>query len=135
MRFEQALMVSEDERILLQALKYAASRGVMDLTETDVDAVRMHIKPPRVQTRNRKEDFEVNQVLWEAGKLSSKDWLASEGYEHDSQQAQIQMELAKELPLPLGSPHAATANADPGPKPKKKADPTKEKGVSKGFPK
>jgi hypothetical protein len=45
------------------------------------------------------------------------------------------MELAKELPLPLGSPHAATANADPGPKPGKKADPTKEKGVSKGFPK
>jgi hypothetical protein len=135
MRFEQALMVSEDERILLQALKYAASRGVMDLTETDVDAVRMHIKPPRVQTRNRKEDFEVNQVLYEAGELSGKDWLASEGYERDSQQAQIKIERSAEQPLPLGSPHAATANADPGPKPKKKADPTKEKGVSKGFPK
>lgn len=135
MRFEQALMVSEDERILMQALRYAAKSRVMDLTDADIDAVILHIKPPRVQTRNRKEDFEVNQTLYEAGELSGKDWLASEGYERASQQAQIKTERATEQPLPLGSPHAATANADPGPKPSKKADPTKEKGVSKGFPK
>jgi hypothetical protein len=107
----------------------------MDLTEADIDTVILHIKPPRVQTRNRKEDFEVNQTLWEAGELSGKDWLASEGWERPSQQAQIKTERTAEQPLPLGSPHAATANADPGPKPKKKADPTKEKGVSRGFPK
>jgi hypothetical protein len=134
MRYEQALMVQEDLRIIYQALRYAAQSGVMNLTDADIDAVVIDIKPPRVQTRNRKEDFEVNQTLWEAGELSGKEWLAAEGYERAAQQAQIAQERAAEHPLPAGSPHAAGGDGTPGPKKPKTADPMKEKGVSAGNP-
>jgi hypothetical protein len=134
MRYEQALMVNEDLQIIHQALRYAAQFGVMSLTDADIDGVVIDIKPPRVQTRNRKEDFEVNQTLWEAGELSGKEWLAAEGYERAAQQAQITQERASEQPLPAGSPHAAGGDGTPGPKPPRNADPMKEKGVSAGNP-
>ena len=134
MRYEQSLMVNEDLQIIYQALRYAAQTGVMDLSEADIDAVVIDIKPPRVQTRNRKEDFEVNQTLWEAGELSGKDWLAAEGYERAAQQAQITQERKAELELPKGSPHYGAGDPTPGPDAAKKADPMAEKGVSAGNP-
>lgn len=133
MRFEQFQMVTEDERILWQALRYAARSGEYDISEADVEAVVLHIKPPRVQTRNRQEDFEVNKVLYNAGELSGKTWLAEEGKERESEQAQRELELKEELPLPAGSMLAKNATL-PGPDKKGKADPMKEKGVSKGNP-
>ena len=99
-----------------------------------IEAVVIDIKPPRVQTRNRKEDFEVNQTLWEAGELSGKEWLAAEGYERASQQAQIAQERSSEHDLPKGSPHYGAGDPTPGPDPAKKADPMAEKGVSSGNP-
>ena len=129
MRFEQERMVEEDKRILMQALKYAASVGEHDLTAEDIDAVILHIKPPRVQTRNRKEDFEVNQKLWEDGLLSGKDFLASEGYEYESQHSQIANERENELPPP--GQKAATVT---GPVAGVQADGMQEPGVSAGEP-
>lgn len=134
MRFDQSQMVTEDELILMQALKHAAVSGIEDLTIQDIDEIVLHIKPPRVQTRNRKEDFDVNKELWDRGELSGKTWLAEEGKERESEQAQRQSELKKELELPKGSSLAGTTTSTPGPVPKKKTDPMMEKGVSKGNP-
>lgn len=134
MRYEQSLMVNEDLAIIYQALRYAAQTNVMDLSDADIDAVVIDIKPPRVQTRNRKEDFEVNQTLWEAGELSGKEWLAAEGYERAAQQAQITQERASENELPKGSPHYGAGDPTPGPEPDRKADPMAEKGVLAGNP-
>lgn len=133
MRYEQSQMVQEDERILMQALRYAASEGAEGLTDSDVDAVVIHIKPPRVQTRNRQEDFNVNKDLYDRGELSGKTLLAEEGKERESEQAQRQMEIKNELPLPIGS--SLGGNSDkPGPDEEVDTDPMIEKGVSKGNP-
>ena len=130
MTFEQHLMVREDERILEQAVRYAETKGDHDLKEGDWEAVMLEIKPPRVQTRNRKEDFDVNHELFDAGQLSGKSWLASEGRDYESEQAQRKSELAAELDLPAGST-LSKQQTDPGPITKSKTDPMAEKGVSK----
>jgi hypothetical protein len=133
MKYEQHKMVNEDEEILMQALRYAASKGVEGITENDIDDIFLHIQPPEVQTRNRAEEFSFKQELWDRGELSGKTWLASEKLDRESEQAQRQSELKNELELPKGSSLATTA-ALPGPTTKKKTDPMKEKGVSKGNP-
>lgn len=131
MRFEQSLMVREDKRILMEALWYAAMSGEHDLTVEDVQAVILEVKPPRVQTRNRQEDFDVNQKLWEDGLLSGKDHLAAEGHEYESQMAQIESERKEDPGPPLAVASTATP---PGPTPASDADPMKEKGVLAGDP-
>jgi len=128
MRFEQNQMVDEDLRIIYQALRWAAQSGSHNITEEDVDAVVIEVKKPRVQTRNRQEDFEVNQKLWESSLLSGKDHLAAEGQDYDSQQAQITTERKEES----DPPKAITATM--GPAPGIGGDPLAEKGVSKGKP-
>jgi hypothetical protein len=128
MRFEQNQMVDEDLRIIYQALRWAAQSGNHNITEEDVDAVTIEVKKPRVQTRNRQEDFEVNQKLWESSLLSGKDHLAAEGQDYDSQQAQIATERKEES----DPPKAVTATM--GPAPGIGGDPLAEKGVSKGKP-
>ena len=133
MRYEQSLMTVEDERILMQALRYAAAISVEGITDNDIDDVVINIKPPRVQTRNRAEDFDVNKDLYDRGELSGKTLLAEEGKERESEQAQRISELAKELELPKGSSLATKASM-PGPAESKNTDPMIEKGVSKGNP-
>lgn len=128
-RRSQQQMIREDLQIIDAALKYAAESGKFDLTMADVQAVKVEAKPPRVQTRNRQEDFEINQKLWEDGLLSGKDLLASEGYEYRPQHAQIQLERNEELPGPM-----ALQKAAPGPDPQMSADQMKEPGVMKGDP-
>lgn len=133
MKYEQYQMKTEDEVILMQALRFAASNGIEDLSDNDIDDIVLHIQPPEVQTRNRAEEFSFKQELWDRGELSGKTWLASEKLDRESEQAQRQSELKSELPLPKGSSLATTASL-PGPVTKKKTDPMKEKGVSKGNP-
>lgn len=127
MRFEQNLMVTEDRRILQQALRYAASRGVEDLSDQDVDNVVLHIEPPKVQTRNRAEDFEINNKLYGQGLLSGKDLLATEAWDYETQQGHIALERSVVKPPVLVAPA-------PGPVPGVNADPLKEKGVLAGQP-
>lgn len=134
MRYEQSLMVQEDLRILKQALWYAAESGEHDLTTADVMQVVLEIKPPRVQTRNRQEDHEVMKDWWDRGAVATKTALAPEGLEAVAENAQRKLELANELPLPAGSPQAPQNLGTPGPTAGNKADPMKEKGVSKKDP-
>lgn len=134
MQVEQQMMVKEDLRLLHQALRYAAESNVEDLSMSDIDQVRLDIKPPIVQTRNRKEDFDVNKEMWDRGLIPGKEVVANEGKDWDSQQAQRKNELSNELPLPEGSALHGKSGSDPGPLPDSKADPMKEKGVSKGDP-
>jgi len=133
MKFEQHKMKAEDEVILMQALRFAASKGIEDISDNDIDDIVLHIQPPEVQTRNRAEEFDFKKELWDRGELSGKTWLASEKLDRESEQAQRQSELKSELELPKGSSLATTASL-PGPVTKKKTDPMKEKGVSKGNP-
>ncbi len=128
-RRAQQQMIREDLQIQNAALRYAAESGNFDLTMADIESVKIEAKPPRVQTRNRQEDFEINQKLWEDGLLSGKDLLASEGYEYRPQHAQIQLERNEELPPP-----AATQKTTTGPDPDMAADPMRERGVMKGDP-
>lgn len=128
-RRAQQQMIREDLQILDAALRYAAESGNFDVTMADIESVKIEAKPPRVQTRNRQEDFEINQKLWENGLLSGKDLLASEGYEYRPQHAQIQLERNEELPQP-----AATQKTTTGPDPDMSADPMRERGVMRGDP-
>ena len=133
MKFEQSLMVAEDERILWQAMRYAASVGGLGISPDDLNGIMLEIKPPRVQTRNRMEDFEVHKDLYDRGELSGKALVAAEGFDREAEQAERVGELQSELELPIGSSLAKTAS-EPGPTPGNKSDPVKEKGVSKGDP-
>lgn len=128
-RRNQQVLINEDRQIMEAALRYAAESGNFGLTMADIDAVKVEAKPPRVQTRNRQEDFEINQKLWENGLLSGKDLLASEGYEYRPQHAQIQLERNEELPPSIASPSAKT-----GPTPGMSADTMREPGVMSGDP-
>lgn len=128
-RRNQQVLINEDRQIMEAALRYAAESGNFGLTMADIDAVKVEAKPPRVQTRNRQEDFEINQKLWENGLLSGKDLLASEGYEYRPQHAQIQLERNEELPPSIASPSAKT-----GPTPGMSADALREPGVMSGDP-
>jgi len=135
MRWEQSQMVSEDRRILQQALRHAAESRQFDLTQADIDRTMIELKPPRVQTRNRKEDFDVNHKLWESHLLSGKTLLASEGHEYESEHAQGCAEVEKrciredsglipETPVEPNARDLAGNNSDP----------TAERGVSGGEP-
>ena len=135
MRWEQSQMVSEDKRILLQALRHAAESGQFDLTPADIDRTMIELKPPRVQTRNRKEDFDVNHKLWESHGLSMKTLLSSEGHEYESEHAQTCAEVEErcirkdsgmipETPVEPNERDLAGNNSDP----------TAEPGVSGGEP-
>ena len=134
MRFEQYRMVDEDQRVIRQALLYAAASEAHDMTIQDVENTVVYIKPPRVQTRNRQEDFDVNKDLYDRGELSGKTLLAEEGKERESEQAQRALELKAELELPKGSSLAGKAGSEPGPIEGSKADSMKEKGVMKKDP-
>lgn len=127
MGFEQNLMVTEDTRILYQALRYAASRNVDGLTDADIDNIVLHTEPPRVQTRNRKEDFEIRNTLYKEGLVSGKSLDGSEGHDFNREQAQIALERSVVKP-------PVTETPSPGPVAGINADPMKEKGVMDGEP-
>lgn len=134
MQYEQHLMVQEDTPILWQVLYYAASKSLDGLTKEDVDSVMLEIKPPRVQTRNRVEDFEVNEKLWEDGLLSGKSLDASEDRDFEAEQAQIAIERETEHPAPLAITGPLDPATTPGPKKKPKSKALTEKGVMAGEP-
>ncbi len=134
MRWEQEMMVTEDKRVIMEALHYAAASGTEDLSEADIAAVSIHIKPPRVQTRNRQEDHEVMKDWFDRGLASGKTSISPEGLEYNEEQAQRKTELENELDLPAGSAISPKNDALPGPAPDNKGDGMKEKGVSKGDP-
>lgn len=129
MRFSQQQMVTEDETIIWQALMYAAESGNFDLTIEDVMSVTIEAKPPRVQTRNRKEDFDIAYQLWEGSVISAKTLAATEGFEFDEEQKQIAEERKNEI-----APPQIANVTPPGPVPAKQNDPMKEKGVLAGDP-
>lgn len=131
MRFEQGQMIQEDERILYQALRWAAERSVDGISHEDIDRIRIEVKAPRVQTRNRKEDYEVNKDLWEKRVISRKTLAASEDKDDEAEQAQIATEIPGEHPAPLS---VQKIPASPGPKGGMTSDPLKEKGVMSGEP-
>ena len=135
MRWEQSQMVSEDRRILLQAVRYAAASGQFDLRPGDIDAVTIEMKPPRVQTRNRKEDFEVGQKLWEDHLLSGKTLLAQEGHEFESEQAQTCVEVDERC-IRADSGTMPDTNLEPNARDLagSNSDPSAEPGVSGGNP-
>lgn len=129
MRRNQDQMIREDMAIINQAMLYAAESGNFDLTVADVNAVFLDIKAPRVQTRNRMEDFEIGKALWEGGLLDGKTLMAQESYDFDQAQQQLKVERANEIPPPM-----IMNVQQPGPAADPKSDPMKEPGVSKGDP-
>jgi hypothetical protein len=129
MRRNQDQMVREDRMVIHQALMYAAQSGSFDLSVDDVMSVNVEVKPPRVQTRNRQEDFDIGYKLWEGSLLDGKQLMAQEGFEFDQSQPQVKSERAAEIPPPMIAKVPVT-----GPEPDAKGDPMKEKGVSKGDP-
>lgn len=131
MRYEQNLMVEEDLRILWQLLRFAAKKGLEGISDTDLDGVTLEIGTPRVQTRNRKEDFEVNMKMFDKSVLSRKTLAASEDRDDDAEQAQIEVERKDEFPAPIAVSGPPTTS---GPVPGIAADPLKEKGVMSGEP-
>jgi hypothetical protein len=131
MRFEQGQMINEDLRILYQALRWAAEKSVDGISHEDIDRITLEVKAPRVQTRNRKEDFEVNQAMWEKRVISRKTFAASEDKDDEAEQAQIATEIPAEHPAPLSIQKIPTPT---GPEPGLKSDQLAEKGVMSGEP-
>ena len=129
MQFEQFQLSAEDLELIRLNLFAAAVRGGYGFTEADLDTVIIELKGPRVQTRNRKEDFEIHEKMWRDSILSAKSLAALEGLEYDQEQAQIKKERGTQAPPP-----PVIETVDPGPKPGLKGDQLKEKGVSAGEP-
>lgn len=127
MGYEQNLMMTEDRRILYQALRYGALNGVEGLTDSDIDDITLAIEPPRVQTRNRKEDFEIQNALYKQGLYSGKSLDASEGHDFGREQAQIALERPVVKPPMIETPN-------PGPVAGVQGDPMAEPGVLSGEP-
>jgi hypothetical protein len=131
MKFEQGQMVEEDMRILQQALRFAASKSVDGISDEDINNVTIEVKLPRVQTRNRKEDFEVNKQMYYDRAISRKTYAASEDRDDDAEQAQIAAEIPTEHTAPLATQKIPTP---PGPEGTPDTSPLKEKGVMAGEP-
>ena len=129
MRRNQDQMIREDQGIIHEALMYAAQSGNFDLTVQDVESVFIDVKPPRVQTRNRQEDFDIGYKLWEASLLDGKTLMAQEGHEFEQAQQQLKTERAAEI-----VPPQITGVGTPGPEPAPTGDQMKERGVSSGDP-
>ena len=108
-----------------------ALTGALDISLADLEQVTIEAKPPRVQTRNRKEDFEIGLDLWKNGRISGKTLNKQEGYEYEEEQSQIALERKSELPPPLND---RSSTGTPGPNPDGTGDPMKEKGVLAGDP-
>jgi hypothetical protein len=131
MKKAQSEMVTEDMRIIWQALYWGAQTGALDISQADLAQVTIEARPPRVQTRNRKEDFEIAMDMWKNGRISGKTLNKGEGYEYEEEQAQIGTERKAELPPPLND---RSSTGTPGPDANKTGDPLKEKGVLAGDP-
>jgi hypothetical protein len=131
MKKAQSEMVTEDMRIIWQALYWGAETGALDVSKSDLAQVTIEARPPRVQTRNRKEDFEIAMDMWKNGRISGKTLNKGEGYEYEEEQAQIGSERKSELPPPLND---RSSTGTPGPDAQKTGDPLKEKGVLAGDP-
>lgn len=125
-------MLQEDLRIIEQALLYAARSGRFDLTEDDVRGVNIHAKLPTVQTRNRKEDWDITFEAWKSGRISGKTLNASQNWDYEEEQAQIRAEQAAEPGPPL-SEHPQVPQA-PGPEPARNSGGIRERGVMNGDP-
>ena len=133
MQWEQSQMIAEDIKVYMAALRYAAQSRKFGFSLRDLRNVRLDVRPPRVQTRNRQEDFDIASTLNDKGYLSAKTLTQSEQYDYESEQAQRAREIPVEQPLPLGSALHSKLSM-PGPLPGKNGDPMKEPGVSKGNP-
>jgi hypothetical protein len=101
------------------------------ITVADLQAVTIEAKPPSVQTRNRKEDWDIHFEAWKAGRISAKTLNASQGWEYDEEQEQRRAEDG-ELEPPM-TEHPQTPGVT-GPDAQRQSDPLKERGVMAGDP-
>lgn len=131
-RTEQARMRTEDQMVIDQAIRYAARSGNFGISLADYEAVVVETKLPNVQTRNRKEDWDIHLDAWKAGRISGKTLNASQGWEYAEEQQQRQREQPAELPPPL-SEHPSTLQP-PGPAGRSQSDGMTERNVSAGDP-
>ena len=133
MRREQNRLANEDLRLIWQALAWAAANGQDGLSAADLEAVVIEAKPPRIQTRNRVEDFEIGKGLYELGLKSGKTLAAQEGDEFEQEQAQIQRERSIVMP-PLTENPQQNQQTGPDGRPMNRADSMREPGVMSGDP-
>ena len=129
---DQGQMVTEDLRVVWEALVWGALQDpASGITLADLAAVTIEAKPPTVQTRNRKEDWDIHFEAWKAGRISGKTLNASQGWEYDEEQEQRRAE-GNEVEPPM-TEHPATAGT-PGPDAQRQSDPLAERGVLAGDP-
>lgn len=125
-------MLQEDLRIIEQAMLYAARSGRFDLTEEDVRGVTVHARMPTVQTRNRKEDWDITFEAWKSGRISGKTLNASQNWDYEEEQEQIRREQSAEPGPPL-SEHPQVPQS-PGPEAERTSGGIRERGVMNGDP-
>lgn len=129
---DQGQMVIEDLRLVWEALVWGALEDPESgITVADLQAVTIEAKPPSVQTRNRKEDWDIHFEAWKAGRISAKTLNASQGWEYDEEQEQRRAEDG-ELEPPM-TEHPATPGVT-GPDAERRSDPLAERGVMAGDP-
>jgi hypothetical protein len=128
-QYAQKQMIVEDLRLLWTMLWWEVQLG--HLPASALSAVTLEVTPPRIQTRNRKEDFDVRMELWKVGELSGRTMLAGEDLDRDSEQGQLMNERKTELGPPLGAMKPASPGPDPDPEP---GAGMREKGVMAGEP-
>lgn len=115
MEAEQQKMVNEDLRILYQVLRWAAEKSIEGISQEDVDNIVIEITPPAVSTRKRAEDFQINNTLHDKKIISSQTLAVSEGYEYESEQAQIATETPVQAPTQLPIPAVSPEQTPPVP--------------------
>lgn len=98
---EQIWFVEEFEIIFWKILENAVGteafrRLGIDSMQKLRSLVSLNVKPPRVSTRNRKEETDINTVLYDKRLISGRTWASMEELDYDHEQ-----ELIKDEPEPV----------------------------------
>lgn len=128
----QYQLIQEDLQIIRQAMIWAASSGNFEISESDVRSVMVHVKPPTVQTRNRKEDWDISFEAWKSGRISGATLNATQGWDYEEEQEKIRQEQASEPGPPLAE-HPQQPQV-PGPEATRQSGGIRERGVMNGDP-
>lgn len=115
MRRKQAFYARSHARILWKVIEFACAAGVIPCDFATLRAkVRLAVKPPRVAVRNRLEDVQADQILYNAGAMSAPTMSANDGLDYQEEKDQgAQPHFAKGKAAETAvDPKAAVAQAD-----------------------
>jgi len=80
---EQAATIVEDQVLLDLAIQHAVASGLLPAEAAEI--IDIVAEPPNVQTRNRLQDAQADQILSAGGVLSRQTWAARNGLDYSAE--------------------------------------------------